>query len=185
MEAAIEEFLAHGFHGGRMDRIAERAEVSKRTVYKHFRSKQALFDAMIQHMQDGFRAATAATYSPDRPLADQLRDIARAEGDLFTSRSFMKLTRLMTSEVIRNPELARKLAGDRSGEDEIEAFFANAMAAGAVRNGDPSRAGRQFFALLKGQAFWPMLHGRRIFSREEMNEVIEESISLFLSHYSA
>ena len=39
IEAATEEFLSRGFSGTSMDRIAEVANVSKRTVYDHFPSK--------------------------------------------------------------------------------------------------------------------------------------------------
>lgn len=43
IDAAIEEFLAAGYDATSMDRIAARANVSKRTVYNHFPSKEALF----------------------------------------------------------------------------------------------------------------------------------------------
>ena len=39
VEAAIDEFRASGYEATSMDRIAARAEVSKRTVYNHFPSK--------------------------------------------------------------------------------------------------------------------------------------------------
>ncbi len=43
---AIEEFLAIGFGGTSMDRIAEVATVSKKTIYGHFRGKEELFQAI-------------------------------------------------------------------------------------------------------------------------------------------
>ena len=42
LEAAAEEFQANGFEGTSMDRVAERAGVSKRTIYNHFENKEAL-----------------------------------------------------------------------------------------------------------------------------------------------
>jgi TetR/AcrR family transcriptional regulator of autoinduction and epiphytic fitness len=38
LDAAVAEFQERGFAGASMDRIAERANVSKRTVYNHFDS---------------------------------------------------------------------------------------------------------------------------------------------------
>ena len=50
LNAAISEFLANGFRGSSMDAISTRAEVSKRTVYNHFESKEALFQAIVMEM---------------------------------------------------------------------------------------------------------------------------------------
>ncbi|MDX2094757.1 MAG: TetR/AcrR family transcriptional regulator [Alphaproteobacteria bacterium] len=39
----------HGFHATGMDRLLQDSRISKRTLYKHFRSKEALIVATIQH----------------------------------------------------------------------------------------------------------------------------------------
>ena len=48
IEAATEEFLTYGYFGTSMDRIAEAANVSKRTVYDHFPSKEDLFSGDLE-----------------------------------------------------------------------------------------------------------------------------------------
>lgn len=48
VDAAQGEFLAKGFDGTSMDAIALSANVSKRTVYNRFRSKEELFAATIE-----------------------------------------------------------------------------------------------------------------------------------------
>ena len=47
ISAAIQIFIEEGFDNASMDRIAERANASKRTVYNHFPSKEELFHAAI------------------------------------------------------------------------------------------------------------------------------------------
>ena len=47
VQAAIGEFREHGFNGTSMDRVAAAADVSKRTVYNHFPSKEELFEAIL------------------------------------------------------------------------------------------------------------------------------------------
>ena len=42
-------FGEHGFHATGIDRIAEEANVSKKTMYKHFRSKEELIIAALKH----------------------------------------------------------------------------------------------------------------------------------------
>ncbi|MEJ8567154.1 TetR/AcrR family transcriptional regulator [Elongatibacter sediminis] len=55
IETAVELFNEHGFHGVGIDRIAEAAGVSKKTMYHHFRSKEELILAALRHHDGLFR----------------------------------------------------------------------------------------------------------------------------------
>lgn len=46
VKSAISEFRAKGFHGLGMNELARKANVSKRTLYKYFHSKEELFEAV-------------------------------------------------------------------------------------------------------------------------------------------
>ena len=46
IRAASEMFLAEGFDRTSLDQIAQRAGVSKQTIYSHFADKEALFKAI-------------------------------------------------------------------------------------------------------------------------------------------
>ena len=54
LDAAIDEFVAHGLAGARVDRIAERAGANKQLLYRHFGSKDGLFDAAVRAMAQRF-----------------------------------------------------------------------------------------------------------------------------------
>ena len=54
LDAAIEEFVAHGLAGARVDRIAERAGANKQLLYRYFGNKEGLFDAAIRAMASRF-----------------------------------------------------------------------------------------------------------------------------------
>ena len=45
--AAREQFLSHGFHSVTMDDVADGLGMSKKTIYGHFPSKNALLEAML------------------------------------------------------------------------------------------------------------------------------------------
>jgi AcrR family transcriptional regulator len=47
IRAAREQFLAHGFHSVTMDDVADGLGMSKKTIYGHFPSKNALLEAML------------------------------------------------------------------------------------------------------------------------------------------
>lgn len=49
LDAAEEVFVRDGFESAQMDQIAARAERSKGAVYVHFKSKEDLFLALIEH----------------------------------------------------------------------------------------------------------------------------------------
>lgn len=54
LDAAMDEFVEHGLAGARVDRIAERAGANKQLLYRHFGSKEGLFDAAIRFMARRF-----------------------------------------------------------------------------------------------------------------------------------
>jgi len=65
LEAALEVFVARGYHAAAMDEIAERAGVSKPVLYQHFPGKQelylALLDEGVEALIDTVRAALRST----------------------------------------------------------------------------------------------------------------------------
>src|SRR5262245_35328584 len=50
--AAEDVFLAAGYADATMDQVAERAGMSKKTLYQHFATKEALFAAVIAERTD-------------------------------------------------------------------------------------------------------------------------------------
>jgi AcrR family transcriptional regulator len=47
LQAATDEFAAHGIAGARVDRIADTAQANKQLIYAYFGSKDGLFDAAL------------------------------------------------------------------------------------------------------------------------------------------
>src|ERR1700690_2551473 len=52
LDAALEVFVARGYHAAAMDEIAERAGVSKPVLYQHFPGKQELYLALLDESVD-------------------------------------------------------------------------------------------------------------------------------------
>jgi TetR/AcrR family transcriptional regulator len=55
LKLAMDEFGRIGFEGARVDRIAERCNVSKNMLYYYFKSKEGLFVAVLERMYEGVR----------------------------------------------------------------------------------------------------------------------------------
>ena len=67
MQAAIELFIAQGFEATTTDQIAERADVSPRTLFRAFPTKDALLFHDLER-----RLATIATRLDERPAGEPL-----------------------------------------------------------------------------------------------------------------
>ncbi|MEV4453822.1 TetR/AcrR family transcriptional regulator [Streptomyces mirabilis] len=67
MEAALEEFSEKGLAGARVESIAQRAGVSVRMLYVHFRNKDGLYEAVL-HQHVAQRASALSDTS--MPLPD-------------------------------------------------------------------------------------------------------------------
>ena len=58
LEAALEVFVAQGYHAAAMDEIADRAGVSKPVLYQHFPGKLELYLALLEQACDKIIEAT-------------------------------------------------------------------------------------------------------------------------------
>ena len=184
IDAAEAEFLEHGFSGASMDRISARAEVSKRTVYKHFESKENLFHELISRHWAKCTAPLAVTYDPNRDIRDQLFELAEAEGQLLTSKDIMLTTRLVMSEFLRQPELAEQNQAKTDFTASLVKMLEDAAADGKLVLDDPRSAADEFLALIKGRAFWPVVFGAPVVSETEMKSIIQNSVDMMMSRYT-
>jgi TetR/AcrR family transcriptional regulator of autoinduction and epiphytic fitness len=180
LEAAASEFDEHGFDGANIDRIAARAQVSKRTVYNHFTSKEQLFDALVAHAIGFVTEALAIGYAPDAPLRPQLTRLAEAHGALLRSPEFMRFARIGTTLIMRKPELAETLTLKSPHETYYLDFFKAAAAAGTIRADAPETAAAQFLAMLKAEAYWPALFSGQLIAEPALARVIETSVDTIM-----
>lgn len=187
IDAAACEFRDAGFASTSMDRIAQRARVSKRTVYNHFTSKEALFQAIIDLLVEQMHGATDVPFDPGADVAVQLRDLALRELDILADENNLGLSRAMIGEAIRSPELARRAWAEiASREAGITKWIRAAARHGRLVVDDAVLAGEQFIALIKAVAFWPQLIGGvQPPTRRERRKLADATVSIFLAKYLA
>jgi len=101
IRAALEEFADHGLAGARVDRIAEQAKVNKAMIYYHFKSKEQLYESVVE---DHFEKATLEVHrrlDPNQELPDMLRTMAGIYSHIAADRP--KIFRLLVREMA-NPD---------------------------------------------------------------------------------
>ncbi len=185
IKAAASEFYKNGYAATSMDRIAKTARVSKRTVYNHFSSKQHLFDAIIDELLQMVFEKDLPAYDAKRTLKEQLYATMRQEVDIILSEKFMKLARVVTSELIRTPATAHTFWEDMHRK-KTAAFFwlKDAIADGRLNISSTEIATRQLGGLLKEFIFWPqLLGGQKVPSKSEIDEILNSAIDIFLNYY--
>ncbi|CAE6884992.1 hypothetical protein R69608_02004 [Paraburkholderia nemoris] len=184
--AAIEEFLAAGFDATSMDRIAARAGVSKRTVYNHFPSKEALFAAILRQLWESSDAGAVTAYSAAHPLRAQLLQLLSKKLALLNSEAFLSLARVAIAAGIHSQERARDMVarmGER--EEDLTVWIRAAAADGRLKTSDPMFASQQLQALVKAFAFWPQVTmGQPPLSADEQRHVAESAADMFLARYA-
>lgn len=143
LDAGKAVFLEEGFAVASMDRIAERAGVTKRTVYAHFPSKQALFGAAVERACANVvsQIPQADAVDPD-PRVGLMAALERTR-ELMISENCVRLQRIVAAEAERHPEFARTLRDAfAAGEALQAAALARWVAAGRLRPHDTVLAAR-------------------------------------------
>ena len=188
IDAAVALFCEEGFDATSMDRIAQRAAVSKRTVYNHFPSKEALFQECVSVLLARMDAQAHAGDDPDAPVAERLRAYASRKLRTALDPEAVATTRALMAEVIRDPVLARSLSGPFAAGTALRSLLREETARGrlAVPDADLDLACLQLTEMLKGPLFWPLLMGfRDAPSEAEIARVVDDAVTMFLARYGA
>lgn len=186
LDAAVAEFRAAGYEATSMDRIAASAGVSKRTVYNHFPSKEALFTHILEAMFERGHGELELPFRADLPLRPQLLELVRRKLRLVHDPYFVDLSRVAIAAGMQFPELARAMI-ERLGDREagLATWVRAAATAGHLKTTDPAFAAMQLETLVKGFAFWPQIAmGQPPLDEARQKQVAEAAVDMFLSYYA-
>ncbi|MDF2643004.1 MAG: TetR family transcriptional regulator [Pseudomonas sp.] len=183
--AAIAEFRDRGFEVTSMDRIAARAEVSKRTVYNHFPSKEELFAEILQRLWSCAPPSVNAPYRADSTLREQLRELLWQKMRTLNDSSFLDLARVVFGATIHSPERAQAwMTRINEREELFSVWIRAAQNDGRLKTVDPGFAATQMHALLKCFAFWPQVtFNADLLTSQEQERVVESTLDMFLGWY--
>jgi len=187
VQAAIAEFRENGFAGTSMDRVAAAADVSKRTVYNHFPSKDELFEAILAQMWEHSHAQAEIRYDAGRPLRAQLLAVLEQKMQMLDDASFIDLSRVAMAELMHTPERARALVDRLSEKEEgLPQWLRAAQQHGRLRAGvDAHYAAHQLHGMVKSFAFWPQLAmGQPPLAPALRQQVLEDAVDMFLGFYA-
>ncbi|WP_433966527.1 TetR/AcrR family transcriptional regulator [Tunturiibacter gelidiferens] len=177
--AARRAFLDSGYAQTSMDGIAELAEVSVKTIYRHFENKDELFSAVMQAVCHDNGVAPGEQNVASLALRYPWFDDASVQGltaggkeylDHVLSDEQLSLYRVVTRDAHRFPELGRRYQREVvSGRTEIFVKYIDRCArTNKWKVKSPRSAGNVFEALLRAGLFEEVLHGIRTCEKKDI-----------------
>jgi TetR/AcrR family transcriptional regulator, mexJK operon transcriptional repressor len=127
LDGAKAVFLRQSFALATMDDVAAAAGVGKQTVYRHFKSKEALFVGLVTSMCAEIGALLAAprdTRSDDLPEVE-LRALGLSLAQILITPDVLRLYRAIVAEAERLPELGQVFY--ENGTKVVRAFAASIL----------------------------------------------------------
>lgn len=152
LDAATKLFLKDGFSATSMDLVAEKARVSKRTVYGHFRNKEQLYTAVVKRMCSEILPSSVT--DPIR-TGDNIEDRFREIGVAFLSSIYsleqIRLFWLVVAESRTYPSIGRMMYEGpiRSARAVLRSFLDDLSRAGILDIDDAESTAIQYLAMLK------------------------------------
>jgi len=177
--AARKAFLEGGYSQTSMDGIAEAAEVSVKTIYRHFENKDELFSAVMQAVcgDNGIpsREQNVAALALRYPWFDDASVQGLMAGGIeylnhVLSDEQLSLYRVVTRDAHRFPELGRRYHKEVvSGRSKIFVEYVDRCArTNKLKLKNAQNAGNVFEGLLRAGIFEELLHGIRVFERRDV-----------------
>ena len=100
LKAAVAEFAEHGIAGARTDAIACAAHVNKALLYYYFKDKDALYEAVLDHVFSGLRARVMPVLDSNLPPRQKMLDYLGAYFDYIAANP--RFPRVVQGEWMRS-----------------------------------------------------------------------------------
>ena len=182
LEGAVKVFTENGFDASSMDRIAEVAGVSKRTVYNHFSSKEILFQAIVADFLKQRDEIKPIRYAPALSLEEQLREFAKAELFLINDPIRRGLSKLFTSVFLMDIDFGRKTRSQYEPHKAFIMWLKSAKDDQRLSFQSPELAARVFYGMVEGCLTYPALFTDGE-SLRNLDPLLNEIIAVFLACY--
>lgn len=187
IQAATQAFQEFGVNGTSMDKLAELANVSKRTVYNHFATKDELVMHLVTQQWQSAILNVTASYDSNAPLDTQMCDLIMQDIEFMVSESHLDLARVAIGHFFYEPEkLKDEVAQLKEQETAMHRWLKDAQADGKLCFDDLDRVVEEIDSLVKGQCFWPQLFKiEDTLSEADKLSVAQNTVALILSRYKA
>ncbi len=127
---ALELFATYGVDKVSMDEIAEKANVSKVTIYKYFHSKEELYAAVIDLFVEQTLAATEAVFNSDMDFLEKLKFVLLRKAESTQVTSWRYLMQLLERDTKTALDVGKNLQG--KVKELMRSFFEDGKRQGYI-----------------------------------------------------
>jgi TetR/AcrR family transcriptional regulator, mexJK operon transcriptional repressor len=178
LDLAKGAFAAEGLHRTTMDDVARLAGCSKKTIYKVFDSKEALFEAVLHSFHGTFLAVQVKeTLPPEAALRDFLLRIA----DVMLEDKALALQRIAVAEASRGFTVTRPESPDGKPIMALEIYLDKLERQGSHDFGGPQSGAKMLIGMALGAFHQHSLIN--MIPRIEQNELeahVTRAVAIFL-----
>jgi len=180
LDAALQAFAEHGFDGATTKKIAARAKVNEVTLFRLFRSKRALFAAVVAERSPLARIRQEVSFDTNALLDDVIYQNIRTVLDVLRSNKHMLM--VAVGGAWRYPK-AREMVNTQiiqEGIKFVSGFIASQMDAGRLKKGDPKIAARALMGMVQAYFITIDLMGGMSIGPAEEEKTLRGFTSIFL-----
>lgn len=182
LKAGRDVFLRDGFSRAAVSDIARDANVSTATLYKHFRSKEELFDAVLKETYEDDEAETIVDAANVEDLiVDYCMNALRNQ----YKRRLHALVRVVVAEVPKAPQRARELSENFVTARHIAGAHAldQLVALGKLKPHNTHYGACLLGGVLKEYFIWPALFDANTTLPEDAETTVRTAVRAFLELY--
>ncbi|MCL1137604.1 TetR/AcrR family transcriptional regulator [Shewanella pneumatophori] len=180
--AAKEEFIQYGFTGANMDRVCVSAEVSKRTLYRYFTSKEVLFESILSIIKSSIDERHCYPFDKQKSIREQLIAITRNEVDILYHTYGIPFTRVIMFEFLRQPAIAQQIIAKLYHSKVLTLWFEQAQQSGAIKHININLLSDTYSSIFNGLFLWPYVFNiQEQPSEAEIEQKIEHLVFVITS----
>ena len=182
LDRALEMFSRDGYKGTNLRDLAASLNLSKSALYRHFESKDAIFDAMIERLKAYYEKGFGLEKTVPDSL-DDFKDMVLRKIDFTIHDNKIRRARMIFSSEQFQDERLAALTTEYFLENQERLFaeiFDGMMQKGLLKQGDPQMLA---FAFTTPIAAMVHLCDREPGKEQEAMEKIRAFIDMFLATY--
>jgi TetR/AcrR family transcriptional regulator of autoinduction and epiphytic fitness len=184
LAAAEIEFQKHGLHNAIIDTIVENAQVSKRTLYKYYRSKLDLFQAVLMQKYRAVGRNKAVEYQRDQDFKTQLKSLIIHEVNIYQTKAYMDVAQIILRELMLSQDKAEKVFAQLPPTGtSLSKWIGSAVMDGYVVCKDVEMAAESLDGHIKSYAFYPQVFGFTKMDAEKVESVADHMVEMVCKAY--